>query len=205
MTRRICDLFVVVAIASFLSGFCLGYGVEALKVVRLRHEVEVLNMMYDRDVSLSYVQGVKHGREELAELQRGYLELIYSRYPKAAPKHFADWTVRYASKHGVPTALLAGVIMQESSCDHRARSGYGAIGLTQVVWRYWGDYLQELGVAGTCEDLYNPRVSIEAGAAVLRYLLDVTGGDIREALKRYSGGARGYTDKVMRRVRYEKL
>jgi len=59
--------------------------------------------------------------------------------------------------------------------------------------------LSEYGVAKTEMDLHDPETSIEAGACILRHLLDRY-GDIHEALRHYSGNARNYTDKVMGRV-----
>lgn len=204
MTRRIFiirAIFVVAVIASFLSGFCLGYGVEALKVVRLHHEVEVLNMMYDRDISLSYVQGIKHGIEQAVDSSPDVeaLTTLFARYRHADAPNFARWVVYYSAKYRVPQIVLAGMVMQESSGNASARSNCGAVGLTQIRWKYWSETLINAGVCETETDLLVPETAIEAGAYILRILLDRY-GDIDGALKHYSGNARNYTDRVIGRV-----
>jgi soluble lytic murein transglycosylase-like protein len=91
------------------------------------------------------------------------------------------------------------MVLQESSGKPTARSRCGAVGLTQIRWRYWGETLKDAGICEKESDLLEPETSIEAGAFILRTLLDRY-GDIHEALRHYSGNARNYTDKVMGRV-----
>jgi soluble lytic murein transglycosylase-like protein len=95
--------------------------------------------------------------------------------------------------------VLAGMVLQESSGKPTARSRCGAVGLTQIRWKYWSETLINAGVCETETDLLVPETAIEAGAYILRILLDKY-GDIDGALWHYSGNARGYTDKVIGRV-----
>jgi len=90
-------------------------------------------------------------------------------------------------------------VLQESSGKATARSNCGAVGLTQVRWRFWGETLISAGICVTEADLLMPETAIEAGAYILRTLLDRY-GDIDGALRHYSGNARGYVDKVIGRV-----
>jgi soluble lytic murein transglycosylase-like protein len=60
--------------------------------------------------------------------------------------------------------------------------------------------LTKLGIAQTEQDLHVPEVGIEAGAAILRFLLDRYEGDLEKAMKHYSGGATSYLRKVVGRV-----
>ena len=92
------------------------------------------------------------------------------------------------------------MVLQESSGKPNARSRCGAVGLTQIRWVCWGDALIKAGIAQTEADLLDPETSVEAGAYILRYLLDKYDGDLQEALKHYSGNATEYTEKVIRRV-----
>jgi soluble lytic murein transglycosylase-like protein len=91
------------------------------------------------------------------------------------------------------------MVMQESSCNPKAVSKTGAKGLTQIDWRWWGSFLQDLGIAQDEADLFDPETSIEAGAAILAHLIDRY-GSIERALEHYSGGAREYSQKIMHRV-----
>lgn len=170
--------------------------------LRLVHVIDTQRDMYARDTALAYEAGVKHGIEQAVDSSPDLeaLTVLFARYPAMAdPEYIARCVVLSSARHRVPQVILAGLVMQESSGKADARSHVGAVGLTQIRWKYWGKALIEAGIA-TCEaDLLDPETSIEAGAYILRTLLDRY-GDIDEALRHYSGGARGYTDKVIRRV-----
>jgi soluble lytic murein transglycosylase-like protein len=168
------------------------------------HLVRVIDTqrdMYARDTQLAYEAGVKHGIEQAVDSSPDVeaLAVLFARYRHADAPNFAKWVVYASAKYRVPQVILAGLVMQESSGKADARSHVGAVGLTQIRWKFWGKALVEAGIA-TCEaDLLDPETSIEAGAFILRTLLDRY-GDIDEALRHYSGNARGYTDKVIGRV-----
>ena len=188
----------------YFSFLALSLRVDELEAhnLHLEGKIEVMAEAYDRDTALAYHQGHGEGVDRTLNSGRGNikaLEILFSRYPKAAPAHFARWVVEYATKHEVPTLILAGIIAQESSCDPLARSSKNALGLTQVIWRFWATFLQEKGIAQKESDLFNPRISIEAGACILAYLIDLYDGDLDKALKHYSGGAKGYVGKVIRK------
>lgn len=68
-----------------------------------------------------------------------------------------------ANKYGVPANLIKAVMKLESGGVNAGRNGAGAIGLMQVVDRYWGD----LGY-----NLYDPAQNVMAGAHVLREMYD---------------------------------
>src|SRR5439155_24387922 len=69
-----------------------------------------------------------------------------------------------AQRNGVDPALLKGLIRQESNFDPAARSGAGAVGLTQLM----PATASGLGVA----DPTDPAQAIEGGARYLRAQLD---------------------------------
>lgn len=129
------------------------------------------------------------------------LAMLFKRYrlDDQTAKQYAVWTIESAIKYRIPSLLLAGLIMQESSCRYDAVSATGAIGLTQVDWRWWGEFLQARGIAQKRAELFNPRISIEAGAAILAHLIDRY-GSIERALEHYSGGARQYVSKICKRA-----
>jgi soluble lytic murein transglycosylase-like protein len=85
-----------------------------------------------------------------------------------------------AQRNGVDPALLKGLIRQESNFDPAARSGAGAVGLTQLM----PATAAGLGVA----DPTDPAQAIEGGARYLRAQLDRFGGDEAKALAAYNAG-----------------
>jgi len=170
--------------------------------IHLERVIETQRDMYARDTILAYNAGVKHGIEQAVDSSPDVeaLTTLFSRYPAIDdPEHYARCVVLSSARHRVPMVVLAGLVMQESSGKADARSHVGAVGLTQIRWKFWGETLIEAGIVQTEADLLDPETSIEAGAYILRTLLDRY-GDIDEALRHYSGNARGYTDKVIGRV-----
>jgi soluble lytic murein transglycosylase-like protein len=85
-----------------------------------------------------------------------------------------------AKRHGIDPALLAGLIEQESGFDAGARSGAGAVGLTQLM----PATAAGLGVT----DPTDPAQSIEGGAKYLAQQLEHFGGDVARALAAYNAG-----------------
>ena len=85
-----------------------------------------------------------------------------------------------ATSNGIDPALLKGLVQQESGFDPNARSGAGAVGLTQLM----PGTAAALGVT----DPTNPAQSLQAGARYLREQLDRFGGDERLALAAYNAG-----------------
>ena len=170
--------------------------------LHLTNVIETQRDMYARDTALAYNAGVSHGIEQAVDSSPDVeaLTTLFSRYPAIDdPEHYARCVVLSSARHRVPMVVLAGMVLQESSGKATARSRVGAVGLTQIRWKFWGQALQDAGIAQTEADLPDPETSIEAGAYILRTLLDRY-GDIDEALRHYSGNARGYVDKVIRRV-----
>jgi len=170
--------------------------------LHLTNVIETQRDMYARDTVLAYNAGVKHGIEQAVDSSPDVeaLATLFSRYPAIDdPEHYARCVVLSSARHRVPMVVLAGMVLQESSGKATARSNCGAVGLTQIRWVCWSKELTEAGIAQTEADLLDPEVSIEAGAYIVRTLLDIH-GDIDGALRHYSGNARGYTDKVIGRA-----
>lgn len=170
--------------------------------IHLERVIETQRDMYARDTVLAYEAGVKHGIEQAVDSSPDVeaLATLFSRYPAIDdPEHYARCVVLSSARHRVPMVVLAGMVLQESSGRASARSSCGAVGLTQIRWKYWSETLINAGVCETETDLLVPETAIEAGAYILRTLLDRY-GDIDRALKHYSGNARNYTDKVIGRV-----
>jgi soluble lytic murein transglycosylase-like protein len=85
-----------------------------------------------------------------------------------------------AASNGIDPALLKGLVSQESGFDPNARSGAGALGLTQLM----PGTASSLGVTNPLD----PAQSLQGGARYLRQQLDRFGGDERLALAAYNAG-----------------
>lgn len=85
-----------------------------------------------------------------------------------------------AARNGIDPALLRGLVRQESGFDPSARSGVGAVGLTQLM----PATARSLGVT----DPTDPAQALEGGAKYLRQQLDRFGGDVAKALAAYNAG-----------------
>jgi soluble lytic murein transglycosylase-like protein len=85
-----------------------------------------------------------------------------------------------AASNGIDPALLKGLVSQESGFDPNARSGAGALGLTQLM----PGTAASLGVTNPLD----PMQSLQGGAKYLRQQLDRFGGDERLALAAYNAG-----------------
>jgi soluble lytic murein transglycosylase-like protein len=101
-----------------------------------------------------------------------------STLPAGTP--YGDLITVSAQRNGIDPALLAGLIKQESGFNASARSGAGAVGLTQLM----PGTAAGLGVS----DPTDPAQSIEGGAKYLAQQLKHFGGDVARALAAYNAG-----------------
>jgi len=85
-----------------------------------------------------------------------------------------------AASNGIDPALLKGLVSQESGFNPNARSGAGAVGLTQLM----PGTAASLGVTNPLD----PTQSLQGGAKYLREQLDRFGGDEQLALAAYNAG-----------------
>jgi soluble lytic murein transglycosylase-like protein len=96
-------------------------------------------------------------------------------------------------KYNIDPHLMIGLIRQESCFSYTAKSNAGAIGLTQVIPKWHKEKIKG-------RSLTNPNVSIEVGTMIVAEYLKSSNGDLRKALRKYSGGANNYYNKVMTNV-----
>jgi soluble lytic murein transglycosylase len=111
-------------------------------------------------------------------------EILRSYYPL----EFADTIKTAAAANGLPPALVAGIIRQESAFDPRATSPVGARGLMQLMPATAREMTSRLGLRTPASGLYDPSFSIALGSAYFRGLLSSFGGNVELALAGYNGG-----------------
>jgi Transglycosylase SLT domain len=87
-----------------------------------------------------------------------------------------------AQRSGLSPDLLAAVIQQESAFRPCSVSPKGAMGLMQLM----PETAEERGVA----DAFDPDQNVEAGAALLKELMQRYAGDLNRVLGAYNAGAK---------------
>lgn len=99
-----------------------------------------------------------------------------------------------ATRAGVSPELVLAVIDVESRFDHYAISNAGARGLMQIM-PFWLKLIDRPD-----DNLFHRRTNLRMGCTILKYYLDKSHGDIREALQRYNGVTDGinYSDRVLK-------
>ena len=99
-----------------------------------------------------------------------------------------------ATRAGVSPELVLSIINVESNFDRFAVSHAGAQGLMQIM-PFW------LKLSGQPRgNLFHETTNLRLGCTILKYYLDRSRGDIREALQRYNGATVGidYSDRVLK-------
>lgn len=95
---------------------------------------------------------------------------------------------KHARERGLPPALVAGIIRQESAFDRRAQSHAGARGLMQLMPATAKEWAGKLDMRHSPERLFDPEYSIRLGSAYFDYVLDRFDGNVELALAGYNGG-----------------
>jgi len=112
--------------------------------------------------------------------------------------HILQTVHQEATRVDIAAELVLAVIDIESNFDRFAISSSSALGLMQVM-PFWID---ELGGDNKSE-LFDVGYNLLLGCQILRYYLDMEGGDLVRALGRYNGslGRRAYADRVIDALR----
>jgi soluble lytic murein transglycosylase-like protein len=117
---------------------------------------------------------------ELQRAQAGQASAATAGPAGGSPTRFDGEINAAAARHGVPAALLKGLIRAESNFDPNAKSPAGASGLTQLM----PGTAAGLGVTNPLD----PKQAIEGGAKYLAQQLKAFGGDVQKALAAYNAG-----------------
>lgn len=106
---------------------------------------------------------------------------------RVAPEDFNRIVEEAGKIAGVNPRIIALTVYRESKCDPLAIGADGEIGLGQVYPSVWESTLIEEGIIESVEDLYDPRVNLQAVGFILSESLRYAKGDPRDALRRYNG------------------
>ena len=113
-----------------------------------------------------------------------YIEEYYPQVPQEIT-WIISWEIGYASEmYKIPPGLIVAIIEQESSFNVMAKGASGEIGLMQIHPRYWKD---RLGIQNK-NKLFGIKTNIYSGTQIIKWLLEETHGDLRQAVKKYNGG-----------------
>ena len=121
------------------------------------------------------------------------------RLNKLEASRFADYYMAAGKEFNVDPYLLVSMSSAESAFRRDAISDKDAIGIMQVVPRYW---LYRLDFIHTRADLFNPQLNIRAGAYILAYFMKKCGG-LRQGIRCYNGGPRAVKNPRLETINYE--
>lgn len=105
-----------------------------------------------------------------------------------------------SARNELPLSLVLAVIDAESNGRTNAVSRSGALGLMQVMPRYWYKH-------GPASDLHRPEIGIKVGCSVLAWARRLARGDVVLTLRNFERGPNGrginwtYTNKILKNMR----
>jgi soluble lytic murein transglycosylase-like protein len=130
--------------------------------------------------------------------QQALVDHLSAKYkkPEGLVKRIVSSAYTEAVKVGMSPLLILAIAMKESSLDPAARSGYGAVGLMQVVPRF---HMEKMSANADPEVLLKrPEDNIRVGTTILAEYHVQQGGSLTSTLAKYSGKARGYAERVFK-------
>lgn len=116
----------------------------------------------------------------IGERARALKHYGYHRLVCRCPEDVASAVRAAAARHGVSPRLALSVARTESSLQHFALSGTGAMGVMQLM----PDTARELGVS----DPFAVEENVDGGVRYLKQLLASYRGNVRRALAAYNAG-----------------
>ena len=132
---------------------------------------------------------------------RDYLKTKYRLHDRDA-KHLADYILEASEDYKVPAKLLAAMVKTESNFNAHAVSHAGAYGIMQIMpWWTKVKHFQKATGIKHAQALFNPRMSIRAGAYILSHYV-AEGGSLVRGVTMYNGGYRALKNPRVETVHY---
>lgn len=134
--------------------------------------------------------------EKIEKIESMVFDLKPAIDPKLATK-ISTHVVEKSKKYSLEPELITAVIFKESSFNPQAKSSV-AKGLMQVYPKFHKEKLEARNI--TKKDLLKVGHNIDVGCEILREYIDIENGNIKKALRRYSGNINRkttYMDKVL--------
>jgi soluble lytic murein transglycosylase-like protein len=187
----------------FASSIAAVFGRRSGRAIALCLTVASTSVPAGTPDKTESTQRLKQQREVMQRtaqvVEQAHVAHITSRYPRPPEqvRRVVRTTQRVAERHGLPPELLLAMMETESSFNPAARSNYGALGLMQVVPRFHPKVVKAVGGVHRLDE---PEANIEAGATILAAYVE-SSGSLHKALHRYSGGARSYATRIIKRQR----
>lgn len=149
-------------------------------------------------------------KPSLIELYREDLQKdLFNNYPDVSSRvknNILNTVFEESEKYNINPLILYSICYVESTFRHwkehntiniikdNKKVKIRAVGTTGVVWEWWGDSLRKVNIAETRGDLFNPQISIRAGAFVFnelrkREMHKLAKTKDESALLRYFGGS----------------
>ena len=125
-----------------------------------------------------------------APLLGAYIKSRNPRLPRTLVKEIAEELIRYCTLRQLPLALVVAIVDKESEWNPLAVSPANARGLMQI--------LRCDGIEIDPSTIHDIDYNLDVGTSIFAKKLQITKGDLMQALDNYSGGAQGYSDDVLR-------
>lgn len=154
---------------------------ESTTTFRIKEVRKKMESMRIHLLSAKKMLGLYKASEEKAVAT--YIKSKYKNIPIDTINDIAVNTLKVANEEKIPIGLLVAVMDQESGFNPTVVSSSGARGLMQVM-PFWAKKFDFIKNIAQLHDIYT---GIKAGARILRYALDKSGGSIRKALSLYKG------------------
>jgi soluble lytic murein transglycosylase len=137
-----------------------------------------------------------HFRPAITAMKRAFPEHVSAAGDRLSPEvlrimyplEFREPLLVACERERLPPALVASLILQESTFNPGAISRAGARGLMQIVPATGRTLARTLGLRYRLQSLYDPEVSLRMGTRYLRDMLDRFGGRVERALAAYNAG-----------------
>lgn len=182
----------------FIVGFLLAFVVTLLLSVQVANVlVPWFEARWQPVNQFESAQEVAPPKE--SELHKQLVAWVKSKAKRPLSDGFAtmvvEETFNQAIQNRVDPFVMLAVMSVESSFDYTARSGAGAIGLTQVIPHWHMDKMPNPA------HVFDPKNNIRVGTEVLAEYLRWYKGDVQKALLQYNGSlhmpASPYSQKVL--------